>query len=68
MTRVEHTREQPHGARIACMIRYQIDPFQRAAFADYARRWGDSIPACGGHLLACVLPPQGPALHAEPLP
>jgi len=26
---------------IACFIRYRIDPFQRDAFAAYARRWGD---------------------------
>ena len=25
---------------ITCFIRYEIDPFQREAFAEYARRWG----------------------------
>jgi len=44
---------------IACMIRYQIDPFQRAAFETYARRWGEIIPACGGHLLGYWLPHEG---------
>lgn len=44
---------------IACLIRYQIDPFQRAAFKDYARRWGDIIPACGGNLLGYFLPHEG---------
>jgi len=44
---------------IACMIRYQIDPFQRAAFEAYARRWGEIIPACGGHLLGYWLPHEG---------
>eukprot|EP01034_Spumella_vulgaris_P003712 gene3712-4758_t len=36
---------------ITCFIRYEIDPFQREAFAEYARRWGQIIPRCGGHLL-----------------
>ena len=44
---------------IACMIRYQIDPFQRAAFEAYARRWAGIIPACGGHLLGYWLPHEG---------
>jgi len=44
---------------IVCMIRYQIDPFQRDAFAEYARNWGPVIPACGGHLLGYLLPSEG---------
>jgi hypothetical protein len=44
---------------IACIIRYQIDPFQRAAFAAYAARWGEIIPRCGGHLLGYFLPHEG---------
>ena len=44
---------------ITCFIRYEIDPFQREAFADYARRWGHIIPRCGGHLLGYFLPHEG---------
>jgi hypothetical protein len=44
---------------IVCVIRYQIDPFQREAFAEYARRWGAIIPRCGGHLVGYLLPWQG---------
>src|SRR3546814_8895271 len=33
---------------ITCFIRYRIDPFQRAEFANYAERWGQIIPRCGG--------------------
>jgi hypothetical protein len=44
---------------IACLIRYQIDPFQRTAFEQYARNWGDIIPRCGGHLLGYFLPHEG---------
>ena len=42
-----------------CVIRYQIDPFQRDAFAEYARNWGAIIPDCGGHLIGYFLPYEG---------
>ena len=45
--------------KLTCVIRYQIDPFQRDAFADYARNWGRLIPACGGHLVGYFLPYEG---------
>jgi len=44
---------------LTCFIRYQIDPFQRAAFHEYARNWGRIIPRCGGHLLGYFLPHEG---------
>ena len=44
---------------ITCFIRYQIDPFQREAFAEYARNWGRIIPECGGHLVGYFLPYEG---------
>jgi NIPSNAP protein len=44
---------------ITCFIRYQIDPFQRAAFQQYAENWGRIIPRCGGHLLGYFLPHEG---------
>jgi hypothetical protein len=44
---------------IACFIRYEIDPFQREAFAQYARNWGRIIPRCGGNLLGYFLPHEG---------
>ena len=45
--------------RITCVIRYQIDPFQRDAFREYAENWSRIIPRCGGHLLGYFLPYQG---------
>lgn len=45
--------------RVTCFIRYQIDPFQRDAFAEYARNWGRIIPECGGHLVGYFLPYEG---------
>ncbi len=44
---------------ITCFIRYQIDPFQREAFEEYARRWGRIIPRCGGDLVGYFLPHEG---------
>ena len=44
---------------VTCIIRYQIDPFQRDAFAQYARAWGRIIPKCGGHLIGYFLPHEG---------
>jgi hypothetical protein len=44
---------------LTCFIRYQIDPFQREAFRQYAARWGRIIPRCGGTLLGYHLPHEG---------
>jgi hypothetical protein len=44
---------------ILCVIRYQIDPFQRDAFQKYAENWGRIIPRCGGHLVGYFLPYEG---------
>lgn len=44
---------------ITCFIRYQIDPFQRAAFKTYAENWGRIIPRCGGRLVGYFLPHEG---------
>ena len=45
--------------KITCFIRYQIDPFQREAFKEYAENWGRIIPRCGGHLVGYFLPSEG---------
>jgi hypothetical protein len=44
---------------ITCVIRYQIDPFQREGFKTYAESWGRIIPRCGGHLVGYFLPYEG---------
>jgi NIPSNAP len=44
---------------IVCIIRYEIDPYQRDAFQEYAARWGRIIPRCGAALLGYFLPWQG---------
>jgi hypothetical protein len=44
---------------ITCFIRYQIDPGQREAFAQYADHWARIIPRCGGDLVGYFLPHEG---------
>ena len=44
---------------ITCFIRYRINPFQRAEFEAYARRWLEIIPRCGGNLVGYFLPHEG---------
>jgi hypothetical protein len=44
---------------ITCIIRYQIDPFQREAFRAYAQAWLTIIPRCGGKLTGYYLPHEG---------
>src|SRR5438477_5029253 len=44
---------------IVCFIRYEIDPFQRDAFNEYAENWGRIIPRCGGDLVGYFLPNEG---------
>jgi hypothetical protein len=44
---------------ITCFIRYEIDPFQREAFREYAQNWLRIIPRCGGDLVGYFLPYEG---------
>lgn len=44
---------------ITCFIRYEIDPFGREAFAEYARNWGRIIPRCGADLIGYFAPHEG---------
>lgn len=44
---------------ITCIIRYQIDPFQRDVFKTYAENWGRIIPRCGGQLVGYFMPHEG---------
>src|SRR5690348_1737229 len=53
------TRTRSLHMKIVCVIRYEIDPFQREAFERYARNWGRVIPRCGGQLIGYFLPWQG---------
>lgn len=49
---------------ITCFIRYEIDPFQKAEFEEYARNWGQAIPRCGADLIGYFAPHEGSATTA----
>ena len=49
---------------ITCFIRYEIDPFGKAAFEEYARNWGQAIPRCGADLIGYFAPHEGSATTA----
>ncbi len=49
---------------ITCLIRYEIDPFGKAAFEQYARAWGQAIPRCGAELIGYYAPHEGSATTA----
>lgn len=49
---------------ITCFIRYDIDPFQKAAFEEYARNWGQAIPRCGADIIGYFGPHEGSATTA----
>jgi hypothetical protein len=44
---------------ITCVIRYEIDPFQRDGFKKHAENLISIIPRCGGHLVGYFLPYEG---------
>src|SRR5271166_2799414 len=44
---------------VTVFIRYQLDPFKRAMFEQYARRWHSIIPRCGGDLIGYFMPHEG---------
>ena len=49
---------------ITCFIRYEIDPFKREEFAQYARNWGQAIPDCGADLIGYFGPHEGSSATA----
>ena len=51
--------ERSRRMTITCVIRYQIDPYQRDAFETCATTWARIIPRCGGHLIGYFLPYEG---------
>lgn len=44
---------------ITCFIKYEIDPYQRDAFEEYARNWNEAIPRCGADLIGYYAPHEG---------
>ena len=44
---------------LTCIIKYEIDPFKRDQFVQYARNWGQAIPAAGASLIGYFAPHEG---------
>src|SRR5690242_19016264 len=44
---------------VTVFIRYQIDPFKRAQFEEYSKRWLSIIPRCGGDVVGYWMPHEG---------
>lgn len=49
---------------ITCIIKYEIDPYQKDAFEHYARTWNEAIPRCGADLIGYFAPHEGSATLA----
>lgn len=49
---------------LTCFIRYDIDPYKRSHFEQYAQAWGRIIPRCGGQLIGYFLPHEGSNFEA----
>ena len=56
---LDRPTEKPMPKTVICHIQYRIDPYQRAAFEQYAHAWLTIIPACGGDLIGYFLPHEG---------
>ena len=44
---------------ITVFIEYRLDPYKQDRFEEYARRWLDIIPRCGGDLVGYWMPHEG---------
>jgi NIPSNAP len=44
---------------ITVFIRYQLDPFKRAQFEEYQKKWVPIISRCGGNLVGHWMPHEG---------
>ncbi|MEL6839226.1 MAG: NIPSNAP family protein [Pseudomonadota bacterium] len=44
---------------LTCIIRYHINPTQKAEFETYARNWGQAIPRNGADLIGYYAPHEG---------
>jgi hypothetical protein len=49
---------------ITCFIRYEIDPYRKDAFVEYARNWNQVIPRCGADVIGYYAQHEGSATTA----
>ena len=45
--------------KVTVFIRYQLDSYKRDDFENYARRWLEIIPRCGGEDVGYWMPHEG---------
>jgi hypothetical protein len=57
--RAARAKKRKKHMNVACHIRYELDPFKRAQFEEYSRRWLSIIPRCGGDLIGYWMPHEG---------
>jgi hypothetical protein len=60
-----HNKKEGKTMNVVCHIRYELDPFKRAQFEEYARNWLTLIPANGGELLGYFMPDEGTNYEAH---
>lgn len=52
---------------VVCHIRYELDPYKREQFEEYAKAWLSAIPQCGGALIGYFMPYEGTNYEAHAL-
>ncbi|HSC61777.1 MAG TPA: NIPSNAP family protein [Rhizomicrobium sp.] len=60
------SREE-NSMNVVCHIRYELDPFKRDQFEQYAKTWLTAIPQCGGALIGYFMPNEGTNFEAHAL-
>jgi hypothetical protein len=66
VARAAVTRKEKH-MNVVCHIRYELDPFKRDQFEQYAKVWLTAIPQCGGALIGYYMPYEGTNYEAHAL-
>jgi NIPSNAP len=54
-----YPKHRRFAVAVTVFIRYQLDPFKRAMFEEYSKRWLSIIPKCGGDLIGYWMPHEG---------
>jgi hypothetical protein len=60
-----HAPAKENAMNIVCHIRYELDPYKRDQFEQYAKVWLTTIPECGGALIGYFMPDEGTNYEAH---
>jgi hypothetical protein len=58
-------KREKREMNVVCHIRYELDPFKRDQFEQYAKTWLTAIPECGGVLIGYFMPYEGTNYEAH---